>query len=339
MRCGGTDETWRRWATGGTGGRRVGVETGLGAGRLADGSEMRLCVVEGPDTAWAPRITGLLGHKRPVYMGHIAAALDRPLGGLQTLFYVGCVGGDPISVAMVAGAHGAGLLGHVYTVPEWRQRRASTLVIAALDADVRGRGYQVLTLGTNPAGHARRIYEAVGFRPVAPGSGSMCWFATADASTVPGGPLSVGPLRWDDWGWISAAAAAPPTGGEPLPRSRILGVVGPGHVEAAFLAAMQAGVTLTVLRHGPAAVGWAALSARDATALGGAWAIDFYVRPDCGADAGALLASMAWPAGPVVCALPRQLGYRQEALRAAGFVPSAPIEALDGLILWVRGLG
>jgi len=315
------------------------METGSGAVRIPDGSEMGLCVVEAPDADWAPRLIALLGHKPPVYMGHVAAALARRLDALQTLFYVGLLGGAPVTVAMVVGAHGAGLLGHVYTVPEWRRRGASSLLLAALDADVRARSYRVLTLGTNPEGHARRMYEGVGFRQVEPGSGSMSRWTGQDADAPPAGAVSVGPARWDDWGWLSAAAALPRRKGEPLPRSRALGVAGPSHVEAGFLAAMQSGMALTVVRRGPTAVGWASLSDRDLAALGAVAALDFYVRPDCTADAGELLGRLSWPERPVVCAQAGARGYRAEALRASGFVPSAPIAALDGLNLWVRRPG
>ena len=310
------------------------MEFGLGSCRLTDGEEMRRLVVAGPDAAWAARLTKLLGHKSPVYFGHIAAALERPLDDLQTLFYVGKVGETPMTVAMVTGAHGAGILGHVYTVPEWRRRGASTGLFGAMEADVRARGYRLLTLGTNPDGHARRIYERMGFRQILPGSGDMQW--SVGPPTAPEGAVSMGPVRWDDWGWMSAAAAAPTVEGEDLPRSRSMGVGGAAHLESGFLAALEQARPLTVLRRAGAAVGWLGLSRTDAAVLGAVVALDFYLRPECVGSVAPLLGAVEWPDRPVVCALGGGSGYKAAALRQVGFVPSAPIDALDGRVLWAR---
>lgn len=310
----------------------------LGTASLTDGAELTLQVVAGPDARWAPVLGGLLGHKGPVYLGHIRDALREPLDALHTLYYVGTAADAPITVAVVAGAHGAGILAHVYTLPAWRRRGASSALFRALAQDVRARGFRVLTLGTNPEGHARRLYEGMGFRQLVPGGGDMRWEAFPGAH-LPDGPPQTGPLRWDDWGWISAAAAAPLAAGEDRPRSRWLGVGGPAHVEAGFLAARQEQRPLQVLRRGAAAIGWAGLSEREAAACGRVSALDFYVRPEYAAEAegvDALLATLPWPERPVLCALGDPAGYKADALRRNGFSPSAPIPALRGLILWVR---
>lgn len=305
----------------------------LGSARLSTGESLRLAVVEAPDPEWAPRLQGLLGHKSPVYRDHIRAALAGPLDGLRTLFYLGLVGGEPVTHAMVTGADGAGILGHVYTVPEWRRRGASGALHPVMDADVRAAGFRFLSLGTNPDGHARRLYEGIGFRQVTPGSGDMVW----GDGTPPDGTWEVGPARWADWGWISAAGCAPLRPGEEVPRSRLLGVRGPTHVEGPFAGAMEHGRPLLVVRRGGAAVGWAELSAAAGAALG-AVALDFYVRPECwDGGVGALLGALEWPGGgrPVFCAASGQ--GRGEALRSAGFVPAAQVAELGGVTLWVRG--
>lgn len=295
---------------------------------------MRLCAVHAPDAAWAPRLTALLGHKSPVYLGHVQSALAGPLDDLETVFYIGLVGGDPVTEAMVVGAGGAGILGHVFTVPQWRQRGASAALHRVMHADIVSRGYRWLSLGTNPQGHARRIYEGVGFRQVIPGSGTMVW----GDLTPPDGPWEVGPARWADWGWVSAAGCATLTAAEPLPRSLLLEVGHqPQHVEGPFIAAMQQRRNIQVLRRGGAAVGWAELSGK-AGAILSAVALDLYVRPECAtADAaGRLLAALSWPSErPAVCAT-GSTGYRADALPAAGFRAAAHVPELGGLTLWVR---
>ncbi len=286
------------------------METDLGAVRLADGAVLERIAVDGPDAAWKPRLMALLGHKAPVYLGHVRHALDGPLEGLSTCFAVGGVAGLPVTVAMVAGAHGAGILGHVYTVPDWRRRGAAGALFRALMPLCAARGYRVLTLGTNPEGHARHLYETFGFRALTPTDGSML----RGEDTPPPDAPSVGPLRWSDWGWVSAAACAPRAAGEPLPRSRCLRVAGPGHVEAAFIAARLEGLPLLVLRRGPAAVGWAGRS--------GGGELDLYVRPGQEDLAPLLVAGLnPVPGERLRCAAG---SYRGQALRAVGFRPVGP---------------
>jgi GNAT superfamily N-acetyltransferase len=302
-----------------------------------------LGVVEAPDATWAPRLRHLLGHKPPIYRYHIERSLTEPLDALQTLYYVGLVGEVPVTVAMVAGAHGAGVYGHVYTVPEWRQRGASTLLHEAVAADTRARGYRALSLGTDPRGHARRLYEGIGYRPVLPGRGDMIWRADdGSAAGPPREPSAVGPARWDDWGWVSEATCPPPEPGEELPRSILFGVRDAGHVEAGYVAVMRDGPPLVVLRSGRAAVGWAAVLPEAARALGAA-GLEFYVRPGFREEAERLLDALAWPERAVVTAVAGGPGYRARALAAHGFRPVAALgdwwdlgRGTEAATLWVR---
>lgn len=247
------------------------MQTDLAALRLKSGEPMAVAVIEPPADHWTAPLTRLLAHKAPARQVEIAGELAGTLDRLGAVFYVGVAAGEPITVARVAGADGAGIWGHVYTLPAWRGRGAARLLHEAAMPDLRRRGYRVLTLGTNPRGVAQALYASVGFRPLAPGSGSMAWGALEE---TPRGALTVGPVRWGDWGWISAAACVPLGVGEPLPRSRVLGVARPGFVGGTFVDALLAGTPLLVLRRGPRAVGWAS----------GADPADLYVRPDCAED-------------------------------------------------------
>ena len=254
------------------------MQTDLGEVRLKSGEPLRLAVIEPPAGHWTAPLTRLLAHKAPARQIEIAGELGGTLDDLRAAFYVGVVGEEAITVARVAGADGAGIWGHVYTVPAWRGRGAARLLHEAAMPDLRRRGYRVLTLGTNPRGVAQPLYASVGFHPVAPGSGSMAWGALAD---TPRGAPTVGAVRWGDWGWISAGACVALGEGERLPRSRVLGVARPGFVGGAFVDALLAGTPLLVLRRGPCAVGWAS----------GSDPGDLYVRPDCAGDRAVLEAA------------------------------------------------
>jgi GNAT superfamily N-acetyltransferase len=326
----------------------------LGEGRLQSGEPLRLGVVEAAgDERWAPRILAILGHKSELYRRHIEAAFRGSLDRLDTLFYVGCVADEVVTVSMLAGARGAALYGHVHTVPPWRRRGAATALHRLLPADWEARGYRAVTLSTDPRGHARRLYEAIGFRPVVPDRGVMIWRRTAREGSASGG-WTVGPLEWADWGWVSEAACAPPAPAEDLPRSLLFRVPDVRCVDWTFLEVAFA-VTgqepppgdrphVRVLRRGGQAVGWAALLPGAAAALG-AVALDLFVRPGAGdvQAARTLLEAVDWPKEGVVCGTAGGPGYRAAALAACGFRPVVSLPAWwdlgrgpEAALLWSR---
>src|SRR5690348_4939393 len=98
--------------------------TELATETLKSGERITVGVVRGPDAEWAGRVVPFLGHKNPDYRAHITRALEGPLDGLQTRFYVGCLDGEIISQVMIVGDRGAGILGHVFTRPEQRRKGA-----------------------------------------------------------------------------------------------------------------------------------------------------------------------------------------------------------------------
>ncbi|MGH2367633.1 MAG: hypothetical protein ACRDI2_05490, partial [Chloroflexota bacterium] len=104
--------------------------THLGSVTLKTGEQMDLGVVQCPDPSWSPQVKRLLGHKGRDSLEHIEGALAGPLDALETRFYVGTIGGVAVTNVMIVGARGAGILGHVYTVPEHRQKGAYSHLMA-----------------------------------------------------------------------------------------------------------------------------------------------------------------------------------------------------------------
>jgi hypothetical protein len=337
--------------------------TRLGEAGLKTGERMEIGVVECPDPAWADRIVPLLGHKGEPWAHHIEAALHEPLDVLETRFYVGLVDGTAITNVMIVGARreahsggrpgkgsapegvaGVGILGHVYTRPEHRQKGAYSALMAVQMAHTQQLGYRILTLGTGFETPPYWIYHRFGFRSIDGTSGRMKWLAAPDAEAdhFRPGTTTVRPMRWDDWAPLNLVAYQLTELDEELPRSWAFRLLkGHGSLEGSFVQLrlplpyhqspqsleevrrqLAQGTELAALvletAHG-AAVGWAILQP-DELALRDGWRLDLHVHPAFRAGAADLVAAVPWPEGAGAAAYTSAPdGYRAAALRAAGF--------------------
>ena len=210
----------------------------LGDVLLKSGEQMQVGVVRGPDPEWKPALTVFLGHKGPPWMAQIAGALDGPLDGLESRFYVGQIAGEVVCHIMVVGSRGVGILGHVFTLPEQRQKGAARSLMAFVMEDSRRRGFTVLTLGTGFDSPAYWIYHGFGFRSVTEESGLMLWQAEPDAlnTIFRQAPTHTRPVLWDDWAFFNLMAVQPVEKAESDPRCALLGLKGQGSVEGSFIA-------------------------------------------------------------------------------------------------------
>ena len=334
--------------------------TRLGEAGLKTGERLEIGVVECPDPAWADRIVPLLGHKGEPWAHHIQAALHEPLDALETRFYVGLVDGTAITNVMIVGARreasrrgsrgsestrdGVGILGHVYTRPEHRQKGAYAALMAAQMAHTQQLGYRILTLGTGFETPPYWIYHRFGFRSIDGASGRMKWLAAPDteARHFRPGTTTVRPMRWDDWAPLNLVAYQLTEPNEELPRSWAFRLLkGHGSLEGSFAQLrlplpyhqspqsledvrrqLTQGTELAALvletEYG-AVVGWAVLQP-DELALRDGWRLDIYVHPAFRAATADLMAAVPWPDGARVAAYTSAPdGYRAAALRAAGF--------------------
>jgi hypothetical protein len=313
----------------------------LGAARLTTGERLQLGVVRGPDAEWRARIAALLGHKPGHYRYHVEAALARPLDELDTRFYVGHLDGEPLSQVMVAGARGAAILGHVYTVPEWRRRGAYRALMSAQMDDTRAAGYRLLTLSTRFDSHPYWIYHHFGFRSVAPGSGAMRWQAEQgdeDAYLRPAA-TTARELRWSDWGALNMTALRAIAPGEELPRSLLLGLKGQQDAEGAFAdlrwqldrqSGPGVGSQARVLESETGAVAGWALLAPERRWFGDAWTLDVYCLPGFWDRAAALVEGLRWPDAPVALYAAGQGPARARLAQSRGFA------AVGVLPRWLR---
>jgi GNAT superfamily N-acetyltransferase len=310
----------------------------LGSATLKTGEQLEVGVVHCPDPSWGAQVQPLLGHKDSHVRFTLDAAFAHPLDDLDMRFYVGTIGGQAITNIMIAGAAGsggkAGILGHVYTRPEHRQKGAFRHLMAAQMDDCRRSGYVALTLGTAFESHPYWIYHSFGFRSIDGVSGKMKWLARpgADAEWFLTGPTSVRPMRWGDWPRMDLLAFQPPAVHEPLPRSWTFRVKDQGGgVEGLFqlrqrTVSRSAPITpVALVTDAGAVAGWAVLQPDD-LAFGDGYLLDLYVHAAFEADAPKLLDAMPWPRHARVSVYTSgDDTYRTRTLNRAGFRPVATL--------------
>ena len=313
--------------------------THLGQVTLASGEELALGCVTCPDPSWGAQVIPLLGHKSRESREsreHFEQAFAGPLDDLDTRFYVGTIGGIAVTNVMIVGAlrptGGIGILGHVFTRPEHRQKGAYGALMAAQMAHVRETGYRVLCLGTGFETHPYWIYHKHGFRSIDGTSGKMKWLADPAAEDDAFAPATVRvrPMRWDDWAPLELLTYQPLRPDEPLPRSTLFALKGQGSVEGPFQTLQRRRrrserIVAVVLEteHG-ATVGWAALQP-DPFAFGDALQLDFYVHHAFVAKAPQLLEALPLSGSARVNAYTTEGSYRDAVLRRAGFRENATL--------------
>ncbi|MET9019177.1 GNAT family N-acetyltransferase [Actinopolymorpha sp. NPDC004070] len=300
----------------------------LGFGNLTSGESLELAAVDAPDPDWADRLAFFLRHKGDPYAGHIESALDRPLDDLRTHFYVGCVDGEPVTHVMVAGARGFGVLGHVYTVPQWRRRGAFGQLMAAQMEDVRALGFTHLTLSTGYGSMPYDVYSSFGFRSAVPESGQMFWFAEPGSGLAPdvSGGTTIRRTRWADWGAFCFVLAHAPLAGETVPRSPALAIEECGSAEGSFLkllGQLELAEAQSYVAESSAGgvVGWCHVVPSPLT-LGGAWLLDVHVLPGFEHLLGDLLDRVDWPQRPVFATTADSDMYERP-MAVAGFTNAA----------------
>lgn len=294
----------------------------LGSERLKTGEDMDVGFVQGPDPDWMGRLIPFLGHKEPWYEFHIAKSLAGELDGLRTRFYVGAVEDRIIAHIMVVAGRGAGILGHVYTVPQWRRKGAVSAVMRAQMRDCAD--LDVITLSTGYASAAYGIYHSFGFRSVVPESGDMQWLSgpKVQAQLLEPADCTVRPMRWDDWPLYSFATLQE-FSAEPAPRSAAFGIGTRASSEGAFVRIMQSALghrsehRILEGAHG-SVVGWCHIVPGQIP-LSRARMLDLHTLPGFESYLPALLQDMTWPQEPVTFAMSPSSAAYADALTGLGF--------------------
>lgn len=322
------------------------MELQLGHERLRDGQEVELLLIRPPAGGWKDRIAPFLAHKGQPWTWQIEQHLEAPADQLESRFYVATCGQRLISHIMTAEFAGVGILGHVFTEPQWRGLGAASILMRTVCEDFRRRDGIVMHLGTEYQSNAWRIYRRFGFEGICPPGGLMRLALQPrryDQLYAPG-PTEVRPVCWQDWPMLQALMLRPE--GDWL-RSRALRAFGVADVEQSFLELMQqiaAGSASAWVMVGPsgAAVGLLSLAAcGDLPAPAGQ--LDLYAHPDFADQLGGLVGRAALPDDwPLLCWLDGASGRREAALVDAGLRVGCRLEGfcrsqrglVDLVLLW-----
>jgi GNAT superfamily N-acetyltransferase len=81
-------------------------------------------------------------------------------------FRIGDAGGE-VALGSLLVLDGVGLVDHIVTMPSARGRGYADGIVRRIVAEARSAGADALVLLADPEGGARRIYERIGFRPLA----------------------------------------------------------------------------------------------------------------------------------------------------------------------------
>ncbi len=305
--------------------------TKLFDGHLKSGCTMEVVRVEAPHPDLKQAILRFLEHKGPLWIPSMEEGLERGLSPLQMRFYLGRVDGEIIGNIMLIEAlpQPVGILGHVFTAPEWRRQGVCRVLMEACTEDFKVRGGRALHLGTGYESPAYWIYHSFGFRSIM-NTGAMRWFVEEDFEDRFFAPASVSvrETNWGDWpllealyrvteGWFLRSVA--------MSQYIIAGYEGP-YLELRRRMEKGAMKTVRVLQaDGGAVVGHATL-AEQPQWHGDPLLLDFFVHPNFYQQAGELLDAMELPrTRKVQCYADSAATEKMELLEGVGFSREATL--------------
>jgi GNAT superfamily N-acetyltransferase len=266
---------------------------------LRSGEAAELWKVTSPAPAWTDRILPFLSHKGEPWLGTMRGALDAGLAGLTMNCFECVVGGEIVGNITIVESldRPVGILQHVFTPPEQRQKGIAKALMDVVCRDFTDRRGRALYLGTdNPV--AARIYRGFGFRDVGD-AGMMVWDAEPgfrDDYFCPR-PAEPRDLIWGDWPRLAVLFAVEQ--GWTL-RSLYFAQYGPVQYEWTFLALMGAldrgdVEAARVLATEDGAVVGLAFAWTVKNYAGGPLMVDLFAHPSFVGQAGKLLGAMDLP--------------------------------------------
>ncbi|HIE26102.1 TPA: GNAT family N-acetyltransferase [Candidatus Poribacteria bacterium] len=296
--------------------------------KLKTGENMEVGVVLAPDDEYADKVKPFLDHKPGNFKWHIERCFEEQLDELETRYYIGQINNEVICNIMIVEHRHVGILGHVFTSPDQRQKGACTGVINAQMEDFQRRSGEALYLGTGYDGPAYHIYKSVGFESVYPRSGFMKYWANDDFETkyFAKSETHVKEVQWNDWAKMTALTGI--IDGDYL-RSIAFNIYGPANFEGGFLdfkRELEDGeryrdAKLLASENG-AIVAFATIVA-DSRWPGDVYILDVFAHPNFWDDADKLLNALELPQGKIQCYSDSITSSKAECLKKTGFQQEA----------------
>lgn len=291
---------------------------------LKDGSTVDLRLVMPPEPCWADKLHCFLKHKGLPWQIHWLKAFDNQCDDLATRFYLLVADGQPISNIMTCETGGIGILGHVFTKPDWRGKGAASILMKAACDDFAGRSGIALYLGTAYDSMPWHLYRKFGFEGFLPGTGLMRWVRQPDRlrERLAGTRHTARPLRWCDWPLLQCLCLQP---GDDYVRNMGLKRFGPCDMEGPFLTLQERMQKTPDLRAAVLTndqgmtVGLGTAMPLDAH-LTDYMLVDLFAHRGAEPDLPALLQALELPAAkPLLSVVEESAHARRQALESIGF--------------------
>ena len=205
---------------------------------LRTGENLNICVVKAPDDQYQDLVRPIISHKHDNEQWHLDQVFADRVEYLETRFYLGLLENRAVCNIMVSEHGGAGIVSHVYTLPEHRRKGIARLVMTAQMADFQARSGRYLTLGTGYETHPYFMYHSFGFRAVLPGSGHMKYSRDTqyEDDQYQSTSARVIPADWTNWPALNVLCAI-----KELPPLRNIGLghLGPRMFEGAYISLIR----------------------------------------------------------------------------------------------------
>lgn len=169
---------------------------------LLTGEKVEVAVINCPDLIWAERIEKLLIHKGEPWNWQNSQFLRADVG-FETRFYILHRDGVPFANTLLSDGGGVGIVNHVWTVPEDRQKGASSGLMRLVMEDFKRRKGDMLVLQAGYGEVAYSMYKKFGFESLEPQSGYMDWYANDKTQFLQNyfalSETQLQPLQWKHW--------------------------------------------------------------------------------------------------------------------------------------------
>ena len=296
----------------------------LGETVLTTGDMMEIFMVRPPDERFERGIRSFLSLYKRIWAWHLDLSLEGELDKLDTRYYLGFLNCKLISNVSTWEYGPLGIIGHLFTAENHRNKGACTTLMKTVVSDFLNRGGKTLIGGFKPASHA--LVEKLGFQSIMNHSevmrhDSMLNFEERYFQT---GKTFCRDSMWKDWPGISFLFTVKLGWNLRSAKHKILG---PYDYEDHFLEDMwqrtrdscASKVLTTEKEH---ILGYATLTFTHRS-KSDVWLLDFFVHPVATSHVDTLLSAFDWPRGKIECYVEADCAEKRRALWAQNFEEKA----------------